>query len=251
MPDTFKFPSEESKKLSKDKTQDKNKKSAAKKEEKKPKEPPSPEERRQASRAKISQKGLLSAIGVADGGSGDMADIFGSDSVIGADIGSALKSSKKVGIARSNSGFKTTKKRGFEGSEKIDGVKIADAGKATLDSEKGQAELTGRIVATGFEVSNMSIDRNSVQKVLKRRNRSIQQCYERSLKGEAIEGKIKLTLIIDERGRVVDIKIVEDRLKSADALACILKILKRTKFPKPKDGFAEISKTWVFEASSN
>lgn len=216
---------------------------------KKPKEQASPDERRQVARKQVSQKGLLMTIGTASEG-GALADVFGSDAAVDADVGSALKDAKRTSIAKSGSGFKTTRKKGADGASEIGEVGVEAGGSANI-GDREAAHLEGRVETSDFEIDSSEIDKASVRKVLARRGRSFQQCYERSLKGKALQGKLVLAWTIDANGRVLEVRVVEDRLGSEEVLSCMVNILKRTRFPKPKDGgVAELKNTFVFQTAN-
>lgn len=97
--------------------------------------------------------------------------------------------------------------------------------------------------------STEAVLKKGVRMALKRRERGIQQCYERALKSNAkLKGKVVLEWTINEEGRVVTIKALENFLGDTKVPECISDIITRIRFPGSTKGLVPVRKTFVFES---
>lgn len=204
-------------------------------------------ERRAEVRKQLSGAGLLASIGAASD-EGGLANVFESEAVVGKDLGAAL--SERGGV-RVTGGTRIGKK-GALGADTS-----ADIGDVETGAGGSAGELGGRagVVPKAFVKSTEAvlkkggIDERGVQMALKRRERGIQQCYERALKGSPkLSGKVVLEWGINEQGRVVQIKIVQNTLGDPKVADCISDIITRIRFPEATKGIVPVRKTFVFES---
>lgn len=197
----------------------------------------------------VNNSGLLALIGAPDEKKGDMADVFGSTSAVNSDINDALKKSVRVKVAEATRRFETKRER-FEEVQRIGKIRVQSSEAVELEDTRGEAELVGQVELDGLEFTKAEVDEAGVRGVLRRRSRSFQQCYESALKGRALEGKITLIWSINGNGKVMGIKVADDRLNSNAVLDCVKDILTRTRFPKPKNGrLAKLKNTFVFQTA--
>lgn len=208
---------------------------------------PGEQARRAEVRKQLSGAGLLATIGAASG-EGELANVFESEAVVGKDLGAALSERGGVRV----SGGTRIGKKGALGADTS-----ADIGDVEAGAGGSAGELGGRagVVPKAFVKSTEAvlkkggIDEKGVQMALKRRERGIQQCYERALKANPkLSGKVVLEWGIDERGRVVQIKVVQNTLGEPKVADCISDIITRIRFPEATKGIVPVRKTFVFES---
>lgn len=203
--------------------------------------------RRAEVRKQLSGAGLLASIGAASE-EGGLANVFESEAVVGKDLGAALSERGGVRV----SGGTRIGKKGALGADTS-----ADIGDVEAGAGGSAGELGGRqgAVPKAFVKSSEAvlkkggIDERGVQMALKRRERGIQQCYERALKSNPkLKGKVELEWGIDQRGRVVQIKVRQNTLGAPKVADCIKDIISRIRFPKATKGIVPVRKTFVFES---
>lgn len=208
-----------------------------------------PEEsaRRAEVRKQLSGAGLLAAIG-SSSEEGGLTNVFESGAAVGKDLGAAL--SERGGV-RVTGGTRIGKK-GALGADTS-----ADIGEIESGAGGSAGELGGRagvapqafVKSTEAVLKKGGIDEKGVQMALKRRERGIQQCYERALKSNPkLKGKVALEWAINEQGRVVQIKVLEDSLGDAKVADCIMDIINKIRFPEATKGIVPVRKTFVFES---
>lgn len=202
--------------------------------------------RRAEVRKQLSGAGLLASIGAASE-EGGLANVFESEAVVGKDLGAAL--SERGGV-RVTGGTRIGKKGAL-------GADSADIGEVEVGAGGSAGALGGRqgVVPKAFVKSTEAvlkkggIDERGVQMALKRRERGIQQCYERSLKANPkLKGKVVVEWGINEQGRVVQIKVVQNTLGDPKVGDCIIDIISRIRFPEATKGIVPVRKTFVFES---
>lgn len=208
---------------------------------------PAETSRRAEVRKQLSGAGLLATIGGASE-EGSLANVFESEAVVGKDLGAAL--SERGGV-RVTGGTRIGKK-GALGADTS-----ADIGDVDAGAGGSAGELGGRqgVVPKAFVKSTEAvlkkggIDERGVQMALKRRERGIQQCYERALKSSPkLKGKVIIEWGINEQGRVVQIKTVQNTLGDPKVSDCISDIISRIRFPEATKGIVPVRKTFVFES---
>jgi Ca-activated chloride channel family protein len=108
-------------------------------------------------------------------------------------------------------------------------------GAARLGERKSNAPrlLMGKPMITG------SLDKNIIRRVIRRRQRGLRYCYEKGLtRNPNLGGKLEVTWTIDSKGRVTAVELGESMLKDAKVEGCIVRQIKRWRFPAPKGGGA-------------
>lgn len=204
-------------------------------------------DRRAEVRKQLSGAGLLAAIGSASD-EGGLTNVFESGAVVGKDLGAAL--SERGGV-RVTGGTRIGQKGALgEGTSADIGAVETGAG-GSVGSVSGKQGIVPQafVKSTEAVIKAGGIDEKGVRMALKRRERGIQQCYERALKTNAkLKGKVGLEWAINEEGRVVKIKVIDNSLGDPKVADCIMDIINRIKFPKATKGLVPIRKTFVFEA---
>lgn len=205
-------------------------------------------DRRADVRKQLSGAGLLAVIGASSDEAGGLTNVFESGAVVGKDLGAAL--SERGGI-RVTGGTRIGQKGALgEGTSADIGAVETGAGGSVGSVSGKQGVVPQAFVKSTEEVIKAGgIDEKGVRMALKRRERGIQQCYERALKSNSkLKGKITLEWAINEEGRVARIKIVDNSVADQKVADCIMDIINRIKFPKATKGIVPVKKTFVFEA---
>ncbi len=96
-----------------------------------------------------------------------------------------------------------------------------------------------------------SIDKKAVNRYMNSHFAEVKACYEHQLKKNSfLEGKLDLNIDVSLAGRVTGITVNKDSVRSAAMLACVRRIIRRWKFPKPTGGHVIIAKTFNFKKKS-
>lgn len=207
--------------------------------------------RRAEVRKQLSGAGLLASIGGASD-DGTLANVFESDAVVNKDLGAAL--SERGGV-RVTGGTRIGKK-GALGAGTSGDIGAVDVGAGGKVGEAGGArrgaEPKAFVKSTEAVLKKGGIDERGVQMALKRRERGIQQCYERSLKSNPkLSGKVTVEWGINEQGRALNVKITQSSVSDAKVGECIADIISRIRFPEATKGIVPVRKTFVFESGDS
>lgn len=203
--------------------------------------------KRQKIRESVAGKGILAILGTAGAGgaSGAVADVFGSGN-IGGDLDSAFEGISGVGLA--TGGERTTRGGGSGEAASIGGLATAGGGKVGLEGKK-----ESRVAAVKTEAPEVdgSLDSSAIAEVVRKRIRSIQDCYERELKRDSsLQGKIEIEFTIGASGAVDDVRVSNNRMGSEAVADCIASRIKRWRFPQPDGGSVTVNYPFIFTPSS-
>lgn len=211
-------------------------------------------------RESVKGVGLLGLIGVASdegaavGSKGSVANLFAKDAGVSDDLGSALAASGgnlKVADAGTKLDKISRKGGGAEGrlgAAEIGPVAVQDNTKVEVGARKEAGVMQGVLTQSEAESVSGEVDQKAVGLAISRRNRGFVQCYERGLKLRAgLKGKIVLEWSIDMNGRVDDVRVISDSIRSSEVLDCIVELLKRTRFPKASGGSVTVKFPFVFQ----
>jgi outer membrane biosynthesis protein TonB len=207
------------------------------------------EARRAGLRQQLSGAGLLATIGTASD-EGNLANVFESGAVVGKDLGAAL--SERGGV-RVTGGTRIGRKGALGAGHGADigEVNAGAGGSAGAIGGKAGVAPTAFVKSSEAIIKKGGIDEKGVRMALKRRERGIQQCYERALKTNAkLKGKVMLEWNIDESGRVVSISVLQNTLGDKNVGDCISDIISRIRFPGAEKGLVPVRKTFVFESGA-
>ncbi len=92
-------------------------------------------------------------------------------------------------------------------------------------------------VSQGKPPAVNGIDEEILQRILRAHGVYLKTCYQTARHEDpALEGKVTLRFVIDERGRVSSTTVRHRTLQSEAMEACVLKHSRRWKFPRPGDG---------------
>ncbi|MBI5511205.1 MAG: energy transducer TonB [Deltaproteobacteria bacterium] len=200
-------------------------------------------------RESIAGKGILGVLGTMGAGTsaGAVANVFG-EGGIGGDLDGAFDGIAGVGLA-AGSGDRSTRGGGTGEAATIGGLATAGGGKVGLGG-KAEARVAGSVSTEAPEVDG-ALDSEAVAKVVRARQRMVQDCYERELKRDpTLQGKIEIEFTIGEDGRVVDAKVAANRMGSNAVGDCIISRLRSWRFPKPNGGSVTVNFPFIFTPSS-
>ena len=94
------------------------------------------------------------------------------------------------------------------------------------------------------------MSRSAVSKAINKRIGRIQRCYEKQLMKvkKKLAGKLKLEWVVKTNGRVRGAKVKLNTLGSAKVAGCVLREIKKLKFPRPKGGEVTIVFPFIFSS---
>lgn len=96
-----------------------------------------------------------------------------------------------------------------------------------------------------------TLETSVIKNVIKKHLPSIKYCYESKLRASpTLSGKVTVQFVIGRKGKVVDARIKSSSLGSTEVESCVLKQIRKMKFPKPKGGVVSVSYPFVFTAAS-
>ncbi len=196
---------------------------------------------------KVAGKGLLKMIGsVGEGGTGGfISDVLG-DGGKDRDIDSALSGVKQIGVATSSSQRSRKGDAGAVETAKIDDLKVEKSEGAVAVKGRAEKAVVGKASVGKTEVDG-AVDSASVAKTIKGSSAAVKRCYDKALLANpTLKGKVSVTILINEKGRVESIDIAEDTLKDAETIKCIKGVISRLRFPKPEGGPASVTFPFMF-----
>ena len=85
------------------------------------------------------------------------------------------------------------------------------------------------------------------EKTITNRIADIKRCYDNVKKNNpSLKGKIVVSILINKKGRVSNINILEDTLKNAEVAKCIKSIIGRLSFPEPEGSSESVTFPFMF-----
>ncbi|MBJ81193.1 MAG: hypothetical protein CMH60_07755 [Myxococcales bacterium] len=119
----------------------------------------------------------------------------------------------------------------------------------------GDIDLGGRgkgkyAVIPGRTITKGCLSRAVVGRVIGRVNNQIRYCYEKELpRNPNLEGKIACQFVIGPTGSVISARIGESTMGDANVENCIMKVVKRLKFPPcAGGGTVDVTYPWIFKS---
>jgi TonB family protein len=96
-----------------------------------------------------------------------------------------------------------------------------------------------------------SLPKEFIQRVIRKNIKQVQFCYERSLVvSPRLAGKVVVKFTIGPTGAVTEASVGNSTLQDQKVEACILKAIRRWKFPSPKGGgIVDVSYPFVFKVN--
>ena len=122
------------------------------------------------------------------------------------------------------------------GKLKAKGGKRRVRGKVSVKALKSRVRVSG------------SLSKAEVDKVIGKHWSKISRCYENGLrKSPNLSGKLTISWKVMSSGKTAQVKQVLSSLGSPQVSQCIMKIIKKLRFPKPKGGAVKIKYPFVFK----
>ena len=166
-----------------------------------------------------------------------------------------------VGRSSGSAVFKVTGSLGYGGSDiKLSGsgggvvTKGSVSGKAgRLGARKGKRAVRGKVrsVRALTKVRGQgSLSRAAVSKAIAGRMGRIRRCYERELQktSKKMTGKVSIEWVVKTNGRVRGAKVKLNTLGNAKVASCVVKEIRKVKFPRPKGGEVTIVFPFIFSS---
>lgn len=195
--------------------------------------------------AKVRTKGVLALITSKGGTGGAIGDVLSSGAGLAGDLDKALGQVSGVGVA--GPGVEIRGKRGGGGAGKA-GIGALAAGKGRgggLGTRK-RRKLTASIKADKFETSG-SLSPEVIRAIVQKNLRKIKFCYNRELgKNPDLKGKVEIEFVIGKEGRVTKYKVRSSTMNNDAVESCVLKKIRRFRFPKPSKGTVTVVYPFVF-----
>ncbi len=193
---------------------------------------------------------MLAIIG-SQGGGGALRDVL-SEGSLGGDLDKALEGMKGsgLGVAGTADELKLGGTRGGTGYGTADIGKL-DTGGAGKGVGLGQKQATQvrSDIASGEITAVGSLDGAAIAAVVKSKISGIKYCYEKELKNNPnLAGKVVVNFTIGATGDVTAYKVENSTIGNAEVEQCILRMVRRWKFPQPSGGDVNVSYPFIFTA---
>lgn len=211
----------------------------------------SAEELRAQRKQELMEQGLAALIGTTgDTSSGEaVADLLADGGNLNDNLDAALASASGIKVAQR--GEDAALRTGGGGTSQVDGITdMAGVGGGEAGSgDKGMKEVQAN-VGGNLEITYGSVgDVNAVKKYVSRKKGQIKACYEEQLKANPdLAGKVEITWTVKVDGSVTGASVASNTTGNKDLENCILRRIKRWKFPEGEDEF-EITYPFNFFSS--
>jgi len=123
---------------------------------------------------------------------------------------------------------------------------------------RGDIDLGGRgkgstRIIPGKHIVQGSLSKEQIGRVIRRYLNQIRYCYEKELpKSPNLYGKIVVMFTIGGTGKVTDANIMQTSLNDNNVESCVLRIIHRLHFPKPKGGgIVVVTYPFIFQQAGN
>lgn len=235
-------------------------KEEAKKEEADPSKPGThivDKSKKEKDRAVVGNVGILGAMKGLKGGASDVFGPGGLGTGINNSLG-GLRGGAGLGDARGVGGLGTrgTGKGGGGSGLGIGGLGTQGTGRGTGGS--GGIDLGGRgkqivKVVPGRTTVIGGLDKDVIAKVIRDHMAEIKYCYEMELnKNPSLAGKVAVAFTIDPTGAVSEASVSETTLNNSSAENCMLRRIRRWRFPEPKGGgVVAVTYPWLFSPAGS
>ena len=224
-----------------------------------PEEPQSPEEKareaeakKQAARELVKETTLLKFLGPSEG-SGEVVD-EGGDVFAGRDVDDAFNGATTIRAVSDSDPQKDNRKERLAGKKgKLrKGSKIASTKRGSVKTGGIKKAKIKAVVKTSKPESvfgDGTLDPKAIARKISARRKAIQKCYEKELKkNDKLAGKLRLLITIGPKGRVKEVEVTQNTTNDRDVQKCVVRIFKRTRFPKPDGGSVQTEIPILFSA---
>lgn len=205
-------------------------------------------QRREELRQQVAGKGILGIIGKKSAASGAIADILSRGS-LGGDLDEAISGIGGVRTAKT-----TTEVRETRGGGTADTVGIGDLKAGSGRNVGSLGGKKARKVASRMSLGHANVtgklDAKVIADVVRRNLRGIKYCYERELNNNPnLQGKVVVLFTIGSDGKVTNYQVESSTLNSSAVETCILRMIRRWRFPAPDGGSVTVAYPFVFSSA--
>ncbi len=201
-------------------------------------------------RPKLDRAGLLGVIGtIAGDETSSLSDLL-ADGRADRSIDQAFQDIDHVAINGPDTGLHSRRGAGTGTVSQLDQIGTGGSGPVDLGGHHA-SHIAGSVSQETLEPDSKDIDRDAMARFVKGHLRAIQSCYERELKlSPDLRGKLEVRLTITPAGRVGDVELDEDTLRSGSVVACIRSVLQSWRLPFHPDAEGTVQLSWNFVAAS-
>lgn len=202
------------------------------------------------SKAAPAAVGIHRALGSGVIGRGPLRNVFQKEGAFGSSMNAAMSGTGDVLVIGHGAGGMGLRGIGLGRVGDAAGFGRAHGmGRIVSRKSKGRRRPRG-IVANAEPTVTGSLDKHSIQRVIRARSRGIRYCYEKALLAEpTLAGRVAVGFKIKADGRVVKVTIDESTLKNKQVEGCIKRAIQRWRFPKPAGGgVVEVKYPFAFAA---
>jgi pSer/pThr/pTyr-binding forkhead associated (FHA) protein len=207
------------------------------------------EEDRKIAQAALAKLGLT-------GDTGAASNVFGPGG-LGSGINNALGGLRGTAMGDAGgAGGLGTRGTGAGGGGNALGIGGLGSGTGRGSGGTGNIDLGGRgkgmtRIRPGKVTYVGSLSREEIQRVVRRFMSQIKYCYEKELqKDPNLQGKLVANWIISGTGLVQTASMVQNTMKNKTVEKCVVRIIKRMRFPKPRGGgVVTVTYPFVFTSS--
>ena len=196
----------------------------------------------------------LAALGL--GPESQVSDVMGPGG-LGSGINNALGGLRGTAMGEAGgAGGLGTRGTGAGGGGNALGIGGLGSGTGRGSGGSGNIDLGGRgkgmtRIRPGKVVYKGSLSREEIQRVVRRHMNQIKYCYEKELaKSPNLQGKVVAFWIIAGTGLVQTAKASQNTMGNKNVEQCVMKVVKRMRFPRPKGG-GTVTVTYPFVFSSS
>lgn len=180
-------------------------------------------------------------------GKTSMEEAFAGSSGIATNVAGAEKSGLRTSGSSDADGKGST-----VGIGDLKGMKGRQAAEKGVDTgSKSEKKVKVRVNMKSPEkiIGTGKLDSNSVSEVIRRRQASLQKCYEREIKkNPSASGKVIVAFTIGTAGRVTKSTATTDSVGGGVG-KCVASTIEGFRFPRPAGGEVIVTKTFVFEVA--
>jgi hypothetical protein len=212
--------------------------------------------RRRAIQAQLMRRTVLGLLGAKGaGGTGSpVQDVLSGGNAYSKNLDAALAKSRGVAVAGSGSTRGTRRTGGKSGSLNLKGAQNVGKGLTTGGggikggggTRRRAATVRGKFTIGDVDTGAGNLDSGALMRLIRRKRRQFKYCYERELKrSPSLRGKLSVRVTVSMRGRASNTEIEENSLNN-NVARCIIRGIKRWRFPKPTDGPTNVVIPFVF-----
>ena len=112
------------------------------------------------------------------------------------------------------------------------GDTIGTSGSGSLPPRQG----TPPNLLTSVEASNGALDEEIIRRVLRNERRALALCFESEFASRAVEGEVRVRVLIDASGTTIDVSLTGDTTDHDVVSTCVVDHLADVTYPEPRGG---------------